>query len=107
VDIKIAYCGVRPGEKLYEELAIDGEGVSRTPHPKVGIWKNIAADWDALVKQMDRLVADADHLPREEARRRLREIVPEFYVEAPAASPGPSAHAVLSVAAVNAKAAPA
>jgi FlaA1/EpsC-like NDP-sugar epimerase len=107
VDIKIAFCGVRPGEKLYEELAMHGEDVARTAHPKVGIWKNIPSDWEALVAQIDRLVGDADHLAREEVRGRLREIVPEFYVDAPAAAATPPARGVMSVAAANAKAAPA
>jgi FlaA1/EpsC-like NDP-sugar epimerase len=83
VDIKIEFCGVRPGEKLYEELAIDGEGVSRTAHPKIGIWQNIPVDWDTLVPAVDRLVSDADRLTREEARRRLKELVPEFHLEPP------------------------
>ncbi|MBP7746351.1 MAG: polysaccharide biosynthesis protein [Phycisphaerae bacterium] len=83
VDIKIAFCGMRPGEKLYEELAIDGEGVSRTAHPKIGIWQNIPTDWDTLVRDIDRLVADADTLSREEARQRLKEIVPAFHLEPP------------------------
>ena len=87
VDIKIAFCGTRPGEKLYEELAIDGEGVSRTPHPKIGIWRNLSVDWERLVAAIDQLVADADRLTREEARRRLKEIVPEFYLDPPPARP--------------------
>jgi FlaA1/EpsC-like NDP-sugar epimerase len=93
VDIKIEFSGVRPGEKLYEELAIDGEGVARTPHPKVGIWQNIASDWDELVAQIDRLIADADGLDRIGMRERLKEIVPEFYVDAATAGPQPQAAA--------------
>ena len=85
VDIKITFTGVRPGEKLYEELAIDGEGVSRTPHPKIGIWRRIPVDFDGLVQQLDALVADADRLAREDARQRLKDIVPEFFLEPPAA----------------------
>jgi FlaA1/EpsC-like NDP-sugar epimerase len=85
VDIKIAFSGMRPGEKLYEELAIDGEGVSRTAHPKIGIWQNIPVDWEPLVVAIDRLVADANQLGREEARHRLKEMVPEFHLEPPPA----------------------
>ena len=84
-DIKITFSGMRLGEKLYEELAIDGEGVARTAHPKIGIWQNIAGDWDALVPAIERLVTDADALSREEARGRLRELVPEFHLESPPA----------------------
>jgi len=83
VDIKIVYTGVRPGEKLFEELAIDGENVSRTAHPKIGIWRKIPVDWDKLVPAIDQLVADADRLTREEARRRLKALVPEFQLEPP------------------------
>ena len=82
-DIKIEFSGMRPGEKLYEELAIDGEGVSRTAHPKVGIWQNIPSTWDALLKSIDALVTDANSLTREQARERLKEVVPEFYLETP------------------------
>jgi FlaA1/EpsC-like NDP-sugar epimerase len=102
-DIKIEFCGVRPGEKLYEELAIDGEGVSRTAHPKVGIWRNIASDWETLLTQIDRLVADADGLNRETARARLKEIVPEFYLEPPdltAAPPAGNGHFAATAARV-------
>jgi len=88
VDIKIEFSGVRPGEKLYEELAVDGEGVSRTAHPKIGIWQKIPVEWNALVAAIDRLVADADGMSREEARRRLKEIVPEFQCDAPREATG-------------------
>ncbi len=83
VDIKIEYCGLRPGEKLFEELAIDGENVARTAHPKVGIWQNIPTCYDTITTHIDRLVADADGFTREIARARLKEIVPEFYLEPP------------------------
>jgi FlaA1/EpsC-like NDP-sugar epimerase len=83
VDIKITFSGIRPGEKLYEELAIDGENVSRTPHPKIGISKNIPVEFAGLVRKIDALVDAADELTREEARSRLKDIVPEFFLEPP------------------------
>jgi FlaA1/EpsC-like NDP-sugar epimerase len=106
VDIKIAFCGVRPGEKLYEELAIDGEGVARTAHPKIGIWQNIPGDWDALVPSIEALLSDADRLGRDDVRQRLKEIVPEFYLEPPAARVD-AAPANGNFAAVRANVAPA
>lgn len=87
VDIKIEYCGVRPGEKLYEELAIEGEDVSRTAHPKIGIWQNKPVEWETLRRSIDTLVAAADGLEREAARQRLKEIVPEFHLETSPSSP--------------------
>jgi FlaA1/EpsC-like NDP-sugar epimerase len=83
VDIKIVFSGVRPGEKLYEELAIDGENVSRTTHPKIGIWQNIPVDLDVIVPAIDHLIASADTLTRETARPAFKQLVPEFYLETP------------------------
>ncbi len=105
VDIRIEFTGMRPGEKLYEELAIDGENVARTAHPKIGIWKNIPVDYEYITTQIDRLLGDADELSRDEARRRLREIVPEFHLEAP--PPRPAGAPNGCVAAANARVAPA
>jgi FlaA1/EpsC-like NDP-sugar epimerase len=105
VDIKIEFTGVRPGEKLYEELAIDGENVARTAHPKVGIWQNIPSDWDTLVAAIDQLVRDANKLDRAEARKRFKAIVPEFHLEAPPSLREPAPEQGL--AASDAKVAPA
>src|SRR5690554_5734273 len=46
-DIEIRYSGLRPGEKLYEELLI-GENVSETRHPRVMTASEIALEWDEL-----------------------------------------------------------
>jgi FlaA1/EpsC-like NDP-sugar epimerase len=82
-DIEIVFSGVRPGEKLFEELSIEGEDVSRTSHPKIGIWTKRSVDWDDLKQIMDGLMRDADTLDRETTRERLRRIVPEFHLETP------------------------
>lgn len=85
-DIEIKFVGIRPGEKLFEELSIEGEGVARTSHSKIGIWHKKTEDWDRLIESTERLLRDADQLDREQTRVRLKEIVPEFYLEAPAAN---------------------
>jgi FlaA1/EpsC-like NDP-sugar epimerase len=82
-DIEIRFTGMRPGEKLFEELSIAGEDVSHTSHPKIGIWRKRQEDWNDLVQAMEQLVADADGLSREQARVRLRAIVPEFHLDSP------------------------
>ncbi len=88
-DIRIEFSGIRPGEKLFEELAIEGEDVARTPHPKIGIWRIIPPEWDRLLRQIEALVSESDGMTREQARRRLKEIVPEFY-EDETSSPAPA-----------------
>ncbi|MBN2447420.1 MAG: polysaccharide biosynthesis protein [Phycisphaerae bacterium] len=93
-DIPIEFCGIRPGEKLYEELAIDGEDVSRTAHPKIGIWQNITVDLNELVPVIDSLLERCDTFSRDDVRRELKAVVPEFQLEAPA----PPASDVLSEA---------
>jgi len=82
-DIEITFVGIRPGEKLYEELAIAGEDVSRTAHPKIGIWQNRPVEWEALLEAIAGLLDRADDLSREEARGKLKKVVPEFRLEPP------------------------
>ncbi|MEP0846806.1 MAG: polysaccharide biosynthesis protein [Phycisphaerae bacterium] len=90
-DIEIVFSGVRPGEKLFEELSIEGEGISHTSHPKIGIWTRRSVDFEFVAEVSERLLADADRLTREEIRARLKEIVPEFYIEPPESPPIPAA----------------
>ncbi len=80
-DIKIEFSGIRPGEKLYEELAIDGEDVARTPHPKIGIWQTIPVDVDELLPVIDHFIAAVDGWSRDQIRDELKRIVPEFQLE--------------------------
>lgn len=49
-EIKIEYTGLRPGEKLYEELFMEQEAITATKHEKIFIGKPIEADFDYLVK---------------------------------------------------------
>lgn len=106
-DIEIVFTGIRPGEKLYEELSIEGEDVARTGHPKIGIWRNIQPDWDALLDWMGKALRDADSISRDELRRRFKDIVPEFHIEAPAAAGVPKIQTVSEKTAAAAGAAPA
>jgi len=80
-DIEIVFSGVRPGEKLMEQLSIEGEGVSRTKHPKIGIWERKPGHWNSICSGIDRLVALADSATPAEIRAALSELVPEYAPE--------------------------
>ena len=56
-DIDIAFSGVRPGEKLFEELGTTGEEVVKTHHPKIFIGQIAGVDLDHLNASVERLVA--------------------------------------------------
>jgi len=47
-DIEIVYTGLRPGEKLYEELFYDREALQATPHEKIELARSCDADWEVL-----------------------------------------------------------
>jgi FlaA1/EpsC-like NDP-sugar epimerase len=91
-DIEIVFTGMRPGEKLFEELSIEGEDVSRTAHPKIGIWQKRSEDWDTLVTSIQSLISDADTLTRDGLRQRIKQLVPEFLLETPVAPKAGGAH---------------
>jgi FlaA1/EpsC-like NDP-sugar epimerase len=76
-DIEIQFTGIRPGEKLYEELSVTGENIGPTTHEKIYVWRNKKEDWDPFCRAMDELIAHADDLDPDQLRSRLTDIVPE------------------------------
>ena len=77
-DIEIVYSGIRPGEKLYEELSVVGENIAPTTHRKIGIWKHRPEDWDQLCAGIEKLVSLADSGSADEIRAHLAGMVPEY-----------------------------
>jgi FlaA1/EpsC-like NDP-sugar epimerase len=77
-DIEIVFTGIRPGEKLFEELRIEGEDMLRTPHPKILIWKNIPTDREVLRQGIDGLIALAHAGARDRIVAKVKELVPEY-----------------------------
>ena len=55
IDIDIRFTGLRPGEKLYEELLLAEEGVKGTEHQKIFIGKPIRVDYKTLMKEITSL----------------------------------------------------
>ncbi|MCY2930920.1 MAG: polysaccharide biosynthesis protein, partial [Planctomycetota bacterium] len=77
-DIDIVFTGVRPGEKLFEELRTDGEDIEPTVHPKVNIWKSRKNDWKQVQEWIETLSSLQNCLDRSQVIAAIREIVPEF-----------------------------
>ena len=78
VDIKIEYIGLRPGEKLYEELMTEGEDVVPTSHDKILVLDGHEADLTVLQEKITRLMDLAERQDDKEIRAVLKEIVPEY-----------------------------
>ena len=77
-DIEVVFTGMRPGEKLFEELATTGENMLPTRHAKISIWKNDPPDERRLNEAIDRLVKLADTADLEQIVETIKEIVPEY-----------------------------
>jgi len=77
-DIEMTFTGPRAGEKLFEELSIEGEDMQRTRHPKISIWKNIPMDRDKLRAGIDELVNIAKTQSHSEIVQKIKELVPEY-----------------------------
>ncbi|KDR28721.1 polysaccharide biosynthesis protein, partial [Caballeronia zhejiangensis] len=75
--IRITFTGLRPGEKLYEELLADDETTTRTPHPKLRIAQARGVPDDFIDELLPWLMQHRV-LSDEEVRRDLRRWVPEY-----------------------------
>lgn len=76
-DIEIVFSGVRPGEKLFEELSLPTELVAETTHPRIHVWKLPQIPPSAAGAMLSELRAVVD-APRPAVLETLRRWVPEF-----------------------------
>ena len=79
-DIKIQYTGLRPGEKLYEELLI-GDNVSATEHPMIMRANEEHLDWDVLKDRLAKLLKAVESDDYPQVRKLLREVVSGYVPE--------------------------
>jgi FlaA1/EpsC-like NDP-sugar epimerase len=77
-DIEIVFTGLRPGEKLFEELSIEGENMKPTKHPKIGVWQNIPMDREQLRKRIAELAAVANCGDKKLLVQHIKTLVPEY-----------------------------
>jgi len=82
VDIKIEYVGLRPGEKLYEELITEGENIVPTRHEKIMVLKGIECDLELLNGKIDELADLAQGQNADGIKAKLRQIIPEYHMPA-------------------------
>ena len=77
-DIAIVHTGLRPGEKLFEELLATAENTLPTHHPRILIGRVRAVDPARVARGVADLITLAEAGDREACRRALRDLVPEY-----------------------------
>ena len=79
IDINITYSGLRPGEKLYEELLTDGENTIKTYHDKILIAKVREVDFKEITRSFEQFAAKASTIGDESALvASMKRMVPEY-----------------------------
>ena len=79
-DIDIEFTGLRPGEKLYEELLMSEEGLQGTENQLIHIGKPIEMDEKRFLRQLEELQKAANE-DSEAIRRKVQEIVPTYVIK--------------------------
>lgn len=77
-DIKIQIVGLRPGEKLYEELLNDTSKTLPTYHEKIMISEEILDEFDVLNTDIEELIGIANRFDSDQIVSKMKQIVPEF-----------------------------
>ena len=77
-EIKVVFTGLRPGEKLYEELLIEGEGIRPTWHNKIRVLKSSVVHFEQIRSWLDELSICLEAKSVHGLIAKLTEIVPEY-----------------------------
>jgi FlaA1/EpsC-like NDP-sugar epimerase len=78
VDVQITFTGIRPGEKLYEDLHLDAESTDSTTHPKILVSKQNLFDRRTFARHLDELRVAVRENDEATALRVIRTLVPEY-----------------------------
>jgi FlaA1/EpsC-like NDP-sugar epimerase len=82
-DIRIEYIGLRPGEKMHEELFYTKEALMGTGHPKLMLANCISCEWSLLQAEMQELQKAVERFDDKAVLRNIQRIVPEFAPNVP------------------------
>ncbi|MBQ1813547.1 MAG: polysaccharide biosynthesis protein, partial [Ruminococcus sp.] len=82
-DVPIVFTGLRPGEKLFEELLMDEEGLQSTANKKIFIGNQITIDSDDMLKKLNALHDAAEANDSEKTVELLSTLVPTFHHQVP------------------------
>ena len=80
IDIKIKITGLRPGEKLYEELLMDEEGLQETPNKLIHIGKPIEMNDKLFLKELDNLISCA-YKNDKDIKEKLAKVVDTYTID--------------------------
>lgn len=75
-DIEISYVGMRPGEKLHEELGLRSEAMQKTPCRKILVWRG-SQTRPRSIEEALAFLSDVEGSPAQ-VRERLRQVLPEY-----------------------------
>jgi FlaA1/EpsC-like NDP-sugar epimerase len=102
-DIEIEFSGIRPGEKLFEELSLETESAEKTSHPKIFVRTRTPSSADQIARDLKALEACLYEPQRERVIATLGRCVPEFSppsIRPPAPEPEPEREAPQSAPAL-------
>ena len=77
-NVKVEFTGLRPGEKLYEEVLNDLEGTKPTFHEKIRIAEVREYDYDKVCRDIDELITISRNYDDMATVRKMKDIVPEY-----------------------------
>ena len=77
-DIQIQFIGLRPGEKLYEELITEKEGIVGTSHEKILVLRGNSYNPQILNDQIDELLAITPQFDASIIKEKLRDLIPDY-----------------------------
>ena len=80
IDIELKFVGLRPGEKLYEELLTDAAIAQPTHHQKIMISKETDANFDVNTKKIEKLIEVVRTSDTKKTLELIRDLVPEYFI---------------------------